>query len=185
VKVLHLSRRFFGALSPAAPPDADLAWVEQVLTAAVTDPQLAPDLVAQWRRMPHHDQRHAIGVARSVEADLAGTEYAEDPRWLAAALLHDLGKLDARLGVHGRVTATLCAAVAGREMAEPWSERRGFTRRVGLYLLHPRLGADRIRVAGGPEAAAAWAAAHHEPARWADTGIPDVVVRTLVASDDD
>ena len=70
-------------------------------------------------------------------------------------------------------------------MADAWSQRGGFTRRVGLYLRHPELGADRIRLAGGPEEAAAWAAAHHDPDRWGPTGIPERVVAVLVACDDD
>ncbi|MFI5046701.1 MAG: hypothetical protein ACHQIG_06525 [Acidimicrobiia bacterium] len=176
MKVVHLSRRFVRALSPSAPCAEDLGWVDEVLGA---------DLAQQWRRMPNHDQRHALGVARGVEAQLAGTGYAGDARWLVAALTHDLGKLDARLGVPGRVVATVSAAAAGRDLADAWSERSGFTRRVGLYLRHPDLGADRIRLAGGPEEAATWAAAHHTPDRWADTGIPEPVVMALVAADDD
>lgn len=176
MNVVHLSRRFVRALSPAAPRADDLAWVESVL---------GDDVYDQWRRMPNHDQRHSIGVARGVEGALAGTEFADDPRWLAAALLHDIGKLDSRLGVYGRVVATVSGAVAGRHMADAWSERDGFTRRVGLYLRHPQLGADRIRLVDGPEEAAAWAAAHHDPDRWATTGIPEAVVLALVASDDD
>lgn len=176
MKVVHLTRRFVGTLSPRPPSRDDLAWVDAVL---------APELGAQWRRMPNHDQRHAVGVARGVQAQLAGTPYADDPRWLCAALTHDLGKLDARLSVPGRVVATVSAAAAGHDMAEAWSTRSGFTRRVGLYLRHPELGADRIRVAGGPEEAADWAAAHHRPDRWGSTGIPEPVVAALVAADDD
>ena len=173
---MHLTRRFVGTLSPRAPRVDDLEWVDGLLGA---------DLAMQWRRMPHHDQRHAVGVARGVQSQLAGTPYADDRRWLIAALTHDLGKLDSRLSVPGRVAATLSAAVAGRDVADPWSRRSGFTRRVGLYLRHPELGADRIRLAGGPEEAAAWAAAHHTPAEWASTGIPGPVVAALVAADDD
>ena len=98
-----------------------------------------------------------------MQARLAGTEYADDPRWLSAALLHDIGKLDSRLGIYGRVVATVSASVAGRDSAEHWSTSSGFTRRVGLYLRHAELGADRIRIAGEPEEAARWSAAHHDP----------------------
>lgn len=176
MKLVHLSRRFVGALSRKPPPTDARAWAAAVL---------GPAVYAQWERMPNHDQRHALGVARGVEEALAGTDQAGDPRWTAAALLHDIGKLDARLGVYGRVAATISAAVAGRDMAEPWSERSGFTRRVGLYLRHPELGADRIRLVGGPEEAARWAGAHHTPDAWPTTGIPEVVVAALVAADDD
>ncbi len=176
MKLAHLSRRFVGALSRTPPPAAEREWAAAVL---------GPRVYEQWARTPAHDQRHALGVARDVEARLAGTEHAGDDRWTAAALLHDIGKLDARLGVYGRVAATVSGAVAGRDMADAWSERSGFTRRVGLYLRHPELGADRIRLAGGPEEAARWAAAHHTPGAWSSTGIPDAVVAALVAADDD
>jgi hypothetical protein len=70
-------------------------------------------------------------------------------------------------------------------MADAWSAKRGITRRVGLYLRHPELGATRIRLAGGREEAARWAAAHHEPDRWSSTGIPGDVVVVLHDADDD
>jgi len=176
VKPGHLTRRFFGALSRRPPPESEREWAASVLGAPAYE---------LWARMPNHDQRHSLGVAREVEAQLAGTPYEGDPRWLAAALLHDVGKLDSHLGVYGRVAATVSATVAGRDMADAWSERSGFTRRVGLYLRHPELGADRIRIVGGPEEAARWAAAHHTPDGWGPTGIPDVVVVALVTADDD
>ena len=175
-KVRHLSGRFVRALWWGAPHADDLEWVESVLT---------PAGYVQFRRQPHHDQRHAIGVARDVQARLAGSEYADDPRWIAAALLHDIGKLDSRLGVYGRVVATVSGAVAGREHAEHWATSSGITRRVGLYLRHADLGADRIRIAGEPEEAAQWSAAHHDPDRWAALPIPGPVIAALDAADND
>jgi predicted HD phosphohydrolase len=124
-------------------------------------------------------------VARDVERRLAGTPDAADPRWTEAALVHDIGKLDAHLGVYGRVVATVAGHLAGHDMADAWSAKRGFTRRVGLYLRHAELGADRIRIAGGSEEAARWAAAHHHPEQWAATGIPPAVVAALDAADND
>jgi len=176
MKIRHLSGRFARALYPGAPRAEDIVWVESVLT---------PDAFVQFRRQPRHDQRHAIGVARVVQADLGGTPHADDDRWLAAALLHDIGKLDSGLGVWGRVAATVSASVAGHDMAAAWSQGGGFTRRVGLYLRHPELGADRIRLAGGPEEAARWAAAHHDASRWAELGLPADVVAALDAADND
>ncbi|HEU5309274.1 MAG TPA: HD domain-containing protein [Acidimicrobiia bacterium] len=176
MKIVHLSGRFVRALWPGPPRADDVAWVETVLT---------PAGFTQFRRQPHHDQRHAIGVARDVQVRLAGTPDADDPRWLSAALLHDIGKLDSRLGVYSRVVATVSGAAAGREHAAAWSESRGFTRRVGLYLRHAELGADRIRIAGEPEEAAQWAAAHHDPSTWADLPIPEPVVVALDEADND
>lgn len=176
MKLLHLVDRFFRALWPFPPRAADRAWVATILT---------PDELSLFERMPNHDRRHAIGVARGVEAQLAGTRYAGEDRWLATALLHDIGKLDARLGLYGRVVATVAGRAAGHDMAEVWSAKSGFTRRVGLYLRHAELGADRIRLAQGPEEAARWAAAHHHPDEWESTGIPPEVLTALDAADND
>ena len=173
---LHLARRFFGALSPAAPQAVDVTWVATVLNERE---------YTVWSRMPRHDRRHSIAVARRVEASLADTPYADDPRWLEAALLHDVGKLDARLGVFGRVAATVAGAAAGHGMADAWSEKRGITRRFGLYLRHPELGASRIHMCEGSREAAVWAEAHQDPDRYAQTGIPPIVVDALAAADDD
>ena len=87
--------------------------------------------------------------------------------------------------MYGRVVATLSGAAAGRDHAVAWSESTGFTRRVGLYLRHAELGADRIRLAGEPEEAARWAGAHHDPSSWADLPIPEAVVVALDEADND
>ncbi|HSO97229.1 MAG TPA: hypothetical protein VLV81_14455 [Acidimicrobiia bacterium] len=175
-RAAHLARRFVGALRPGGPSAGDAAWVAEVLD---------PGELALWSKMTGHDRRHSVGVARSVDAALAGTDHAGDRRWLAAALLHDVGKLDAGLGVFGRVGATLAGGAAGHQWADVWSTKRGITRRVGLYLRHPELGASRIRVVGGHEEAAVWAAAHHTPVVWPETGLPPVVIDALVGADDD
>ena len=173
---VHLVRRFLGALSPSRPKADDVAWVATALTEG--------ELVL-WRRLPRHDRRHSIQVGRDVQAALAGTEYADDPRWIEAALLHDVGKLDAGLGVLGRVGATLAGAAAGHDLAEAWSAKRGISRKVGLYLRHPEIGADRIRMSGGSPEAAAWAECHQDPDRYAGCGLPPAVVAALAAADDD
>jgi hypothetical protein len=172
----HLARRFFGALWPGKPDAADVAWVATVLNEQE---------LTVWSRMPNHDRRHSICVARDVEAMLSNTEYASDPRWAEAALLHDVGKLDSGLGVFGRVLATLAGAAAGHDMAEPWSQKGGVTRKFGLYLLHPELGASRIRMCNGSREAALWAEAHQDPELWPSTGLPEMVIESLAAADDD
>jgi len=172
----HLIRRFAGSLRPGAPSAEDAAWVGTVLE---------PGELRLWARMSNADRRHSVVVARRVVASLAGGPYAGDTRWPAAALLHDVGKLDSGLGTFGRVGATLAGAAAGHDMAEAWSAKRGITRRVGLYLRHPELGELRIRTAGGRAEVAAWARVHHEQGRWDDSGIPAAVVVALHDADDD
>jgi hypothetical protein len=175
-RALHLTRRFFGTLRPGGPGAQDAAWVAEVLE---------PDELALWSQLPHYDRRHAVGVARRVEQLLAGTEHAGERVWVEAALLHDVGKLDSGFGPLRRVGATLAGAAGGRDMADLWSQKRGVTRRVGLYLRHPELGATRIRLAGGSDEAARWAAAHHDDDPHAASGLPRVVVDALCAADDD
>jgi response regulator RpfG family c-di-GMP phosphodiesterase len=166
VKPVHLVSRFVRALWPGPPHAADVAWVESVLT---------PAELALWRRLPNHDRRYSIRVARHVQRALAGSEY-DDPRWQAVALLHDVGKLDAGLGVAGRTLATVAGAVRSRT--------RGSSGRFGRYLRHDEIGGAMLRAAGGREEAAAWAAAHHDRERWAGSGVPRTVAEALAAADD-
>jgi hypothetical protein len=132
--------------------------------------------------MPGADRRHAVGVARRVDGALAG-DVADRRPVLAAALLHDVGKTVSGLGTYGRVIATLSGAAGGRDQALAWSETRGFTRRVGLYLRHPELGADQLALAGSDPLTVAWAREHHLPAdQWS---VPTVLGEVLKAADDD
>ena len=64
-----------------------------------------------------------------------------------------------------------------------WSETQGFTRRVGLYLEHPRLGADLLGLAGSAPLTVAWTAEHHLPAE--DWTVPQAIGAALKAADDD
>jgi hypothetical protein len=133
--------------------------------------------------MPAADRRHAVGVARRVDAALPADGDVDRRPVLAAALLHDVGKTVSGLGTYGRVIATVSAAVAGRDQAEAWSETRGFTRRVGLYLRHPELGGDQLALAGSAPLTVAWAREHHlPPDRWT---VPADLGEILKAADDD
>lgn len=90
----HLARRFAGALSRRPPSAADDAWVDEHLEAGE---------LALWASMPAADRRHSIEVARRVRAARPAATRDE----LAAALLHDVGKLASELGTFGRVAATV------------------------------------------------------------------------------
>ena len=167
----HLARRFFGSLWPAGPRPAAEDWVCSLLSEA--EQRL-------WRRMSRAARRHAVGVARRVEHAL-GAEAA--PPVLAAALLHDVGKVSAGLGTYGRVVATLAGAAAGGTMAGAWTEGRGFTRRVGLYLRHPEVGADMLALAGSDPLTVTWAREHHLPAE--EWTLPRRLAEALKEADDD
>lgn len=167
----HLVRRFVGSLRPGGPTAAEQVWVEERLLAGE---------LALWARMSGPDRRHAVGVARDVQRAL-GHEATRPV--LAAALLHDVGKVESGLRTYGRVVATLSAKAAGAEMAHTWRRQRGFIRRVGLYLLHPDLGGDLLEMAGSDPLTVAWTREHHRPvAEWT---LPRHLADALKAADDD
>jgi putative nucleotidyltransferase with HDIG domain len=130
------------------------------------------------------DRRHAVGVAREAlrRCEQAGVSPGRDV--VAAALLHDVGKIEARLGTFARVAVTVIALVVGRERVARWSGDRtgGWRARAGLYVTHDRVGADLLRAAGSEPLTIAWAEQHHLPeARW--TVDPDLGA-ILKASDE-
>jgi predicted HD phosphohydrolase len=161
----HLVRRFLGSLKPGGPPPADEAWARDALLAGERP---------LWDRMSGSDRRHAVAVARRAEAALGPR--ATRPV-VAAALLHDVGKVESGLGTLGRVGATLVAAGVGRQRL---ARRNG---RLSRYVRHDALGAELLEAAGSDPLTRAWAREHHLPDdRW--TVDPEVGA-ALKAADDD
>ena len=158
LRPMHRVQRFVRSLFSTAPSAEDAAWATTFLS---------PEERRVFDRMPPADRSHSVGVARAVEAHLGRLALSSpDPeaRWImAAALTHDVGKSVSGLGTYGRVVATLSSAVGGADMGAIWADKRGMTRKVGLYLQYPRLGADLLAVAGSDERVVAWAAQHHRP----------------------
>jgi hypothetical protein len=140
---------------------------------------LAPAEEELWRRMSNPDRRHAVRVARRVEEAL-GDE--ADRAVLSAALLHDVGKTDAKLRTYGRVVATLTIALAGKKTVAAWTETRGIWRRIGLYAEYPRLGAEMLTLAGSDPLAVAWAREHHDPPE--EWTVPPELGEVLAAADE-
>ncbi len=67
-------------------------------------------------------------------------------------------------------------------MGHQWAASRGFTRRVGQYVVYPELGVDLLRLAGSADEVVAWSRQHHLPeAEWT---IPAEWGRLLRAADD-
>lgn len=162
VSAWHLARRFFGALDPRGADPEGEAWARD---------HLLPGEVELWERQSGPDRRHAVGVARDVVAVLGP---AAGRPVVAAALLHDVGKVEAGLGTLSRVPATLLGMLFGRER---W---RG---RLGTYLRHDVVGADLLRQAGAAPLTVTWAAEHHlPPERWT---VPPDVARALKEADGD
>jgi hypothetical protein len=158
----HLVSRFFTSLWPGGPPAADDAWATH---------HLNPGEALLWRRMPGFDRRHAIGVARRVCVALGGE--ATRPV-VAAALLHDVGKIESGFGVWRRVAATVWSGLRGRD-------RVGGRTRV--YVDHPTIGAALLRDAKADALTVAWTAEHHLPrAQWT---LEPAIADALKAADDD
>jgi len=158
----HLTGRFFTALSPRGPAPADESWA---LDHLIEGEQ------ALWRRMSGPDRRHAVGVARDtirlLESEPPGREV------VAAALLHDVGKVESSFGTFARVWVTFAALAVGRARLIRWAGdlsrggRPSWRSRVGLYLTHDRLGAELLRRAGSQTLTVSWALEHHlAPKLW-------------------
>jgi hypothetical protein len=130
-KIGHLAARFFTSLSPAPPSVATELWVED---------RLLPGERALWVQLGNQDRRHSAAVAQrfaQLEPDAARS-------LIAGAILHDVGKIECRLGTFGRVAATLVGP-------------RGFGRygrRFTAYHDHEDLGAAMAIAAGSDPATA-------------------------------
>ncbi|HEY2300691.1 MAG TPA: HD domain-containing protein [Acidimicrobiales bacterium] len=164
---VHLARRFFTSLRSTPPPAADDAWAES---------KLLPGESALWRRLSGSDRRHAVGVGRAT-AMLLGGEASTDRAVLAAALLHDVGKVEARLGTVSRAAVTAWALAVGPERLA-----RG-DGRAARYLRHADLGAAMLSAAGSDPLTVQWTLEHHRPPE--DWTVPQAVGEALKAADDD
>jgi hypothetical protein len=172
-KITHLVKRALTSALPLGPSRADDAWARARLNPSEQD---------LWGRMSGPDRRHAAGVARRVESAL-GDE--APPAVAAAALLHDVGKIESGFGTYRRVVATLSGLVVRHDpdVIGAWIRTTGFTRRVGLYLQHDRLGGDLLALADSDPLTVAWAREHHRPeSEWS---VPLAIGRALKAADDD
>jgi HD domain len=167
----HLVRRFFGSLRPGGPTPTDDAWAVGHMT---------PGETGLWRRMSAADRRHAVVVARRVDATLGP---AATRAVLAAALLHDVGKIESGFGPVRRAAATVAGMAGGHAAARRWRRRRGPVGRVGRYLGHDEIGAGMLAEAGSDALTIAWAREHHLPSeRWT---VAAEVGTALKAADDD
>lgn len=169
----HYVRRFFGSLFAGSVGPAELEWVEA---------QLTPEEWRLWQRMGRIDRVESVTVARRVAEHLPA-DLPEDHPWVAAALLHDIGKRDSGFGTFRRAAAQMMGTLAGRGVGRAWMESSGQMRRVGIYLEHAAIGATAIEVAGGRPEVAAWARVHHDPAAWSRAEIPARIGRVLATAD--
>ena len=160
--VWHLAGRFLGSLSPAGPAPGDDAWAIE---------HLLPGEQELWARMSGPDRRHAVGVARQAIRILDDGRAPAGREVVAAALLHDVGKVESDLGTLARAGVTAAGLVVGRTRLVAPSENGGhlgsLRSRARLYLTHDRIGGALIREVGGHPLTASWAEEHHRhPDAW-------------------
>lgn len=135
--LLHLVRRFFSVASAAPLTQHERAWMDPFLDRE--------DLRQLFDAQPVADQRHAFDGARAVAASFAGRADL-----VRAALLHDIGKRHARLGLIGRSLATVAAA-----MRIP--VRGG----MAAYTAHGSVGAQELASVGAEPLVVDFARYHH------------------------
>jgi hypothetical protein len=164
-RLRHLVTRFFGSLRPRPPGADDLAFAQRTLT---------PAEYACWQRLGAADRVESLTTAHAASVALGP---GADDRWLAAALLHDVGKTATRFGPFRRAGATALAIVLGERRVRAWPNA------IGRYVDHDECGARLLEQAGARREAVEWAAIHHRPARWAESSIPSEICQVLAAAD--
>jgi len=144
----HLVGRFFGHLRAQPPGPEDQSFVHDYLDG--------PCAELFWAQS-FPDQRHAVDVARRVSIALP-----DDPGAVEAALVHDIGKLQANIGAVSRSIATVLDAAC-----------MPMTPRMRTYREHGQHGAAALEEAGCGPLAVAFARYHPgppptgtDPARW-------------------
>ncbi len=173
-RLSHLARRFFGSLRPGGPSATEQEWAQS---------QLLPGEQTIWCSLSGPDRRHSAAVARRVEATLGP---AATRPVLAAALLHDCGKVDSGLRTPGRVFATVLAMTLVRTDAdvERWSSSdSSWKRTVGRYRSHPEIGARMLADVDSDVITVTWTRDHHMPrSAWT---IDPIISAALHEADDD
>ncbi len=132
----HLAKRYWEGMRSAPLSPREQAWVDSCLT----DPERAA-----FGEQAVADQRHGYEAARGAEAVLGADRSA-----VRAALLHDIGKRHARLGLVGRAVAS----VAIRLRLPLWERAR-------LYRDHGPIGAGELSAWGAEPLVVEFARSHH------------------------
>jgi putative nucleotidyltransferase with HDIG domain len=125
--VLHLVKRFFGSLAKREISADDQEWV--VSNLSIKELKL-------WSGQMLVDQAHSLQIARRFVVLLPNANREE----IAAALLHDVGKSIARIGVIARVMATILPDRVVRK-----------NHRFAAYRGHEKIGAEMLRAVGSSE----------------------------------
>ncbi|MEC9338424.1 MAG: HD domain-containing protein [Actinomycetota bacterium] len=159
----HLTKRFLGSLTCIKPSPSDESWVEQ---------QLSKNEMELWSAMGRADQTHSIAVARIVEHELP-----KDKTAVAAALMHDIGKITTHSTLILRVLAALVQPVS-RERLNRWRSKEGWLPRLAELIEYPQAGSCLLVKAGSDQFVVMWAAQHHlRPEAWTVDPVRATVLR--------
>ena len=90
----HLTKRFWSSLKPKKLSEEDLYWVGS---------HLSENELLYWEKLSMADRHHSYQVAKQADSEIGEHE----KEFIAAALLHDIGKLESGFGTFGRVFACL------------------------------------------------------------------------------
>lgn len=153
--LLHLARRFVGSLFAKELTHQEREWIGQYL---------CPGELVLWERFSRADKRHSLQVARRAER-LLGERASRDA--MAAAILHDIGKVQCNAGTFLRVVATLIGSIARPDQVRKWSTRHDKLGDIGRYLLSHEDAPQLLTAAGSGPLTIAWAREHELPeAQW-------------------
>jgi hypothetical protein len=141
---------------------------------------LPPSLLALFRRMRRTDQRHSLSVMRTLVE-----QGRTDPDLLAAALLHDVGKVRYPITLFGRTLAVLTRALAPKRHAQ-WGqgEPSGWRRPFVVAHQHSVWSAEMLAEAGAPPMVVALAHRHQTPLDGAPRSEEDRLLMLLQEADD-
>jgi hypothetical protein len=114
---------------------------------ALAQRHLSPASFALFMTMPRRDRQHHLRVLRLL---LANNDLPETPATRAlykAALLHDVGKTQARFTIFDRILVVLIKKIWPHQFAQ-WSQGdpHGWRRPFVVSVQHPRWGADMLRL---------------------------------------
>lgn len=155
MRALYRVRQFVTALFPGS-SSKDLTAAARVLS---------PGQLLLFRSLPPEDQAHGLRVLGELRA-----QGVRDPDLLAAALLHDVGKLHCPLTVWERALV-VAAQRFFPEAVQRWGEgeARGWRRAFVTALQHPEWGAEMVSEVGGSSRLIQLVRLHqHEPHDVAD-----------------
>ena len=158
--------------------NALFAW-GRALDLAQPEAILGPQLMALFTQMRRSEQLHSLRVLATVQA-MGHTE----PDLLVAALLHDVGKTRAPIGLMGRTLAVLVrAALPG--IAHHWAQGEpvGWRRALAVAERHHAWGAEMLAEAGASPLAMTLVRRHQEKMSGQPAGEENRLLAVLQAAD--